>query len=805
MLKNYLKIALRFMMRQKGFSVINLAGLTIGITSTFLIVLFIQDELSYENFHRDHERIYRLGFRGKLEGKELNSAQTGPPVAEALRQDISQIESTLRIASWATFPVRYEDKAFTEEKMLLADSNFFTFFDFKLVAGHPDSVLDRSGKVVITESAAKKYFGYEGSGESPIGKTLMFAQGYPVTVSGIAADPPRNSHFRFTMVLSLNTWVDVHTGDWITGRVLTYYKLRSDAAVANVDEQLPGFIEKHLRRELHQLRNMSMAEFRSHGNNLEFFSQSLPSIHLFSQLSDEIEANSNIQYVFIFGSVAVLITLLACINFMNLSTARSATRAKEIGVRKAVGAQYNRLIFQFLLESYVYVIAAVLMSMFLVMVSLPVLNIGTGKAIHLSELIQPRFVAGTVVFTLVIGLLAGSYPAFYLTHFNPVEVLKGELRAKLRSYGIRNTLVVVQFVISTVLIIATMIIHLQLQFVQQADIGFDKSNIINLLHTKNLHDNGKAFKRELMQFPGISSASYSNRLPPNVEWKSVFRETDSTREYFMSVYEMDADHLETMRYSMVKGRFFSAVQPHDTVTIILNETAARALHMEDFDGRTIETNYDHDGRKRRVIGIMRDFNFLSFREPVQPLAIVLGPEPNWEMAIRVTRGNTAEKVSLIESFWKKHAPNSPFEYTFLDRNFVAKHNSEQRLGTLSAVFSGLVILIACLGLFGLASFTAEQRTKEIGIRKVMGASVNEIVIMINKDFLRPVIFANVVAWPVAAWLMYLWIRQFAYHIGFPWWVFVVATMLSLIIAFVSVSLQSRKAAIGNPVESLRNE
>lgn len=805
MLQNYLKIALRFMMRQKGFSIINLSGLTIGITCTLLIVLFIQDELNYENFHKDRDRTYRLGFRGRLEGKELNSAQTGTPVSKALQQDIPEVESTLRIASWATFPVRYLEQAFTEEKMLLADSNFFNFFDFRLIQGHPDSVLDKSGKIVITESAARKYFGYEGSGKSPVGKVLMLAQGYPVTVSGIAADPPRNSHFRFSMVLSLNTWVDVPTGDWITGRVLTYFKLKPGRSIASVNEALPGFIEHHLRRDLNQLRNMSMAEFRSLGNDLEFFSQPLTSIHLRSQLSDEMEANSNIQYVFIFGSVAVLITLLACINFMNLSTARSATRAREVGIRKSVGAQYHRLIFQFLLESYVYVVAAMLLSLFLVFVFLPVLNIATGKAIHVTVLFKGPFVAGALAFTTLLGLLAGSYPAFYLTHFNPVEVLKGELRARLRSYGIRNTLVVVQFTISTVLTISTMVIYLQLRFVQQADIGFDKNNILNLLHTRNLYQQGKDFKRDLMQFPGISSASYCNRLPPNVEWKSVFRESDSTREYFMSVYEMDPDHLETMRYAMKKGRFFSALQRGDTATIILNETAAKALHMEDFEGRTIETNYDHDGRKRKVIGIIRDFNFLSFREPVQPLAIVMGPEPNWEMAIRITRGNLDEKVSLVESFWKKYAPNTPFEYTFLDKNFVAKHNAEKKLGTLSAVFSGLVIFIACLGLFGLAAFTADQRTKEIGIRKVMGATVNDIVIMINKDFLRPVIFANIVAWPLAGWLMYLWIRQFAYHISFPWWVFVLATFLSLVIAFVSVSLQSRKAAIGNPVDSLRNE
>ncbi|HTE34568.1 MAG TPA: FtsX-like permease family protein, partial [Chryseolinea sp.] len=731
--------------------------------------------------------------------------QTGTPVSKALKHEIPEIESTIRLASWATFPVRYEDNAFTEDKLLLADSNFFTFFNFPLVIGTADTVLSAKGKLVITESTAKRYFGYTGRGDtSPLGKTLMLAQGYTAQVSGIAADPPPNSHFHFTMVLSLNSWDEANTGSWITGRVYTYFKLKESPG-SSLNTKLNTLIEHQVTRELDQLNHVSLAEFKSRGNDLQFFVQPITDIHLKSRLHDEIEVNSDIQYVYIFGSVAVLITLLACINFMNLSTARSASRAKEVGVRKSVGAQYDKLIIQFLVESYCYVIVAVIFSLFMIMVLLPVLNLSTHKDIRFTTVLQPVFIVGQIGFIFVVGLLAGSYPAFYLTHFNPVEVLKGELRAKLRSYGIRNVLVVFQFVISTVLIIATLIVYLQLQYIQNANIGFDKANVLNLLHTKNLGKNGTKFKQELLRFPEISSASYANRLPPNVDWQSVFRQVDSVKEYFMTVYEMDVDHLETMRYSMLKGRFFSAQYPSDSNAIILNETAARRLSLQDYEGKKLVTNYDNDGRQREVIGIIRDFNFLSFREPVQPLAVVLGPEPNWEMAIRLTKGNADVKLELIKTFWKKYARGAPFEYTYLDKNFEAKHAAEKRLAILSALFSAIVIFIACLGLFGLAAFTAEQRTKEIGIRKVMGASVTDIIVMINKDFLKPVILANIIAWPIAGWIMYLWIRQFAFHLPFPWWVFAIATTISVVIAFVSISLQTRRAARGNPVRSLRNE
>jgi putative ABC transport system permease protein len=806
MVKNYLKIVIRFMLRHKGFSLINIAGLTIGITSTLLIILYIRDELRYDTFHADAANIYRLGFSGALEGRSFRSTQTGSPVADVLRKEIPGVDGTLRMACWATFPVRYKDRAFTEPKLLLVDENFFRFFHFNLIEGHPDSVLRGERKIVITESAARRYFDYKGAGDkTPLGKTLALAQGYTAQVSGIAEDPPLTSHFHFTMLLSLSSWDEANANDWLTRRLVTYFKLKPGASAEEAMRRLNGLTEKKVGHELGHTSHSDWVAFTSRGNRLHFFGQPLLDIHLHSQLGDEIEANSDIQYIYIFGSVALLVTVLACINFMNLSTARSATRAREVGVRKVIGAPYRNLVGQFLVESYSYVTVSVFISLFMVMVSLPVFNYFTGKGLTLAALFTPAFFGGLLFFVVMVGLLAGSYPAYYLARFNPVEVLTGKMRSPRKHFSLRNLLVVFQFFISTALIVSTIVVYQQLRFIQGANLGFDKANVINLLHTKNLRANGVAFKRTLMEYPEISSASYANRLPPQVDWQSVFKPVDSDNEYLLALYEMDADHLETMRYTMVEGRFFSAQNPGDSNAIILNQTAAKKLGWEEFKGKKLITNYDHDGRQREVIGIIQDFNFQSLREPLQPLAVVLGPEPNWEMAIRITKGKTEEKLALIRTFWKKYAPDAPFEYEFLDSNFEAKQQAEKRLGMIFTVFTSLAIFIACLGLLGLATFKAEQATKEIGIRKVMGATVGDMVLMINKDFLKLVITANLLAWPVAGWAMHQWLDQFAFRIAFPWSAFLIAGGITLVIAFVSVSFQAMRAASGNPVKSLRNE
>jgi putative ABC transport system permease protein len=803
MVKNYLKIALRFMLRQKGFSIINIAGLTIGITCSLLIILYIYDELSFDKFHPHAERTYRVGFKGVLEGKKFKSAQTGTLVAEGLQVEIPEIESTMRMASWETFPVRYKNKAFTEPKLLLVDENFFKFFNFKLVEGNADSVLRGERSLVLTESTAKRYFNYKGKGDrSPIGEIFSLAQGYTAKVTGIAEDPPLNSHFHFTILLSLRSYTDTNPGDWMTGAVYTYFKIKPDATIENVSSKFNSIIEKKVSEER---EHIDLGNFKSKGNELTFFAQPLLDIHLKSQFNEELEPNMNVQYLYTFGCIALFIVLLACINFMNLSTARSASRAKEVGIRKAIGAPYNRLMAQFLFESYLYIFISISLSILFIAALLPVFNFFTHKQISFSILIHPVFLIGSFLCILFVGLLAGSYPAFYLSHFSPIEVLKGRLREQLRSYGIRNGMVIFQFFISSVLIISTLVLYLQIKYIQKANIGFDKQNIINLLHTRNLGKDGAAFKKELISHLEIPSASYANRLPPHVEWEFVFKAVGSEKEYLFVVYEMDYDHLETMRYEMADGRFFSPKFPSDSNAVILNETAAHKLGLDGYNGEKLTTNYDVPKRQREVIGTIKDFNFQSLKESIQPLAIVLGPQPNWEMAIRLSGGgNAEEKVTLIKSLWKKFT-DAPFEYTFLDKNFEAKHATEKRIGLIFLLFTSLAIFIACLGLFGLATFTAEQRTKEIGIRKVLGATVTEITIMINQDFMRLVGIANLFAWPIAWWLMNSWLEEFAFRISFPWWVFIVAGTLTLVIAFLSISFQAVRAARGNPVKSLRDE
>jgi putative ABC transport system permease protein len=807
MLQNYFTIALRFMIRQKGFSVINISGLTLGIASSLLILLYVNDELSFDSFHESPERIHRVIESGRMQGKELRSAYTGYPMAYTLLKECPSVEATVRLANWPTFPVRYKDRANTEPNLLLADSNFFRFFNFRLLEGNVDEVLSGQRKLVITESAAKRYFDYKGPGDkTPLGKEMVLAQGYTANVSGIAADPPLQSHFHFSVLLSMDSWLEAKAGGWVTSGVITYLKLKENAEIGAVENALQQFTIKYVYPELKNLRSQNIGQFSDEGNRVSYHLQPMLDIHLNSNLFDEIEQNNDISYIYIFISIAVFITILACINFMNLSTARSASRAKEVGVRKSVGAPNSRIVAQFLLESYFYILVAVVIAMFIIMVVIGPFNVLADKELNTESFFTPVFLTGIVAFTLVVGLLAGSYPAFYLSYFSPIEVLKGRVRNRLRSYGIRNVLVVFQFFISVGLIIATLTVYEQLRYTQQLELGFDKSNVVNLIHTANLGSNGAAFKKELLQQPEILSASYSNRLPPNINWQYVFRPLRTQKDYIINVYEVDYDHLKTMRFSMVKGRFFSRDFPGDSLAVILNETAAKYMKMENIHNERIFTEFgDPKGTTRDVIGIIHDFNFQSLRDSIQPIALVLGAEPNWEMAIRIKKGDETKALEKIHTLWLKHAPDAPYEYTFLDKNFEAKLGTEKKIGLLFLLFTVLAIFIACLGLFGLATFTAELRTKEIGIRKVMGASVQNIVVMLNKDFLKLVLIANLLAWPVTGWLMHHWLERFAYHTSLPWWSFIVSGVGTIIIAFFSVSSRAIRAAQGDPVNSLRDE
>lgn len=807
MLSNYLTIAWRILMRQKIYSTINILGLTTGITASLLILVFVADELSYDRFHPDGDRIYRVNFIGKLQDTDMNTAEVGLPMAEALQKEVSGVEAVTRIDKWMTCPVRYEDRAFTEMNFLLADSNFFNFFSYKLIAGNPKEALRGPGKIVISETAARRYFNYKGRGDlSPLGKMLVIgSEGAILTeVTGIAEDSPHNSHLRYDFLMSLPTSGYSNNPIWLNFEVYTYVKLLPGTPVANLKHTMDGFIQKYCAREIQQFLKVSLDQFLKQGGRLSFTTQPLFDIHLRSHFQDELEPNGNIEYVYLFSAIALFIVMLACINFMNLSTARSANRAKEIGVRKTVGARRSRLMGQFFTESFLYCVIAVMIAFAFVHVLLAPFNLLSGKHLSVDMLYQPIFLLGFLGLAFFIGLLSGSYPAFYLTAFQPVDVLKGRLRAGSKNSSIRNALVIFQFCVSISLIISSMMVYFQLSYLQKQDVGFQKENVVGLMHTMNLGKQAEAFKEEVLKYPEFVAASFSSRLPPNVDWGSTFRTETGDENYPMSVVTVDHDHLKTLGLTMVQGRFFSRDFITDSTAVVINETAARQFGLAEPVGSYIRYT-GSDAFKMKVIGVVRDFNFETLKSTIRPMVMLLHTGANWDIAVRLSEGNTIEKIQKLGEIWKKFAPNSPYEYSFIDQNFDLKFRTEERLSHVILVFTTLAIFIACLGLLGLATFTAEQRAKEIGIRKVFGATVTQVMVLLSRDFVRLILISLVIAIPITWYGINKWLEGFAYRVAFSIPLVIVAGAVAVIVALLTVSWQSMKAALENPVEALKGE
>lgn len=807
MIRNYFTIALRILMRQKIYSTINVLGLTTGITASLLILLYVADELSYDRFHPDGDRIYRINFNGKLQDSDMNTVEVGMPMAEALQKEVTGVEAVTRLDKWMTCPVRYEDKAFTEMNFLLADSNFFNFFSYQLIAGNPKEALRGPGKIVISERAAARYFNYKGSGDlSPLGKMLVIgSEGVILAeVTGIAKDPPHNTHLHFDFLMSLPTSGYANNPVWLNFEVYTYVKLLPGTPIQNVQQTMDGFIKKYCAREIRQFLKVSLEQFLGQGGRLSFAAQPLYDIHLRSHFPDELEPNGNIEYVYLFSAVALFIVILACINFMNLSTARSANRAKEIGVRKTVGAMRSRLMGQFFTESFLYCLIALVLAFALVHILLPPFNLLSGKELSIGMLYQPALLLGFLALALFIGLLSGSYPAFYLTAFKPVEVLKGRLRAGTRNSSIRNALVVFQFCVSIALIISSMMVYYQLSYLQNQDVGFQKQNVVGLMHTMNLGKNADAFKEEVLKYPEFVAASYSSRLPPNVDWGSTFRTETGEENYPMSVVTVDHDHLKTLGLTMVQGRFFFRDFITDTTAVVINETAARQFGYEDPIGKYIRYT-GADNFKMKVVGVVKDFNFETLKSTIRPMVMFLHSGANWDIAVRLSEGNPMEKIAKLGEIWKKFAPNSPYEYSFIDQNFDLKFRAEERLSNVILVFTALAIFIACLGLLGLATFTAEQRAKEIGVRKVFGASVTQIMVLLSRDFVRLILVSLVIAIPLTWYGITRWLEGFAYRVEFSYPLVVVSGIVAVLVALFTVSYQSMKAALENPVKALKGE
>lgn len=801
MLTNYFKVAVRNILKYKFFSAINILGMTIGITACLLIVLYVTDELSYDRFHAKADRIYQVGLHGKIGDQDIRTSTTCPPMAEAFVKEISGISEATRIANfWGAPIIKYGDNIFTEERVFYADSNFFSFFSFVLKEGDVKTALLEPSTVVITETMAKKYFG----DEEPMGKLLTIGQDNATyKVTGISEDAPKNSHFIYNVLISSSSGQHLKSTQWLNNYLHTYFILQEGADLATVQSKFPEMVVKYVGPELEKLMGISIDQMDKQGGAYGYYTTALTDIHLRSTSQHDMEPGGNITYVYFFGAIGLFIIVIACINFMNLSTARSAGRAKEVGLRKTLGSLRGQMIGQFLAESMVYSLITVILAFGLCYLLLPQFNLLSGKQLGMDVLLSPMFLLSLAGVAIFVGIVAGSYPAFYLTSFNAVEVLKGKVRAGVKSKGVRSTLVVFQFALSIFLIIFTAVVYQQIQFMQNRDMGIDKHNVLIVHSTGRLGTNQDAFRNALTEQTGIVKASYTNNSFPGVNNTTVFKAAASEQDHIMGQYYADYDHMDVMKFELKEGRYFSRNFPSDSSAILLNEAAVKEFGFTKPLEEEIIYNDDGRSERLRVIGVYKDFNFESLKHQVRPLAIRL-TDKSWSLMVRY-EGDSKAAVETVEKLWKKYAANEPFDYAFLDQNFDELFRAEQRMGQLFTVFSGLAIFIACLGLFALAAFTAEQRTKEIGIRKAMGATTSGLAILLSKEFTKLVVIAIIPAAVVAYYVVNGWLGTFAYHVEISPWIFVASGLVAIVIAWLTVSFQSIKAAASNPVESLRYE
>jgi putative ABC transport system permease protein len=810
MFKNYLKIAARNLLKHKAYSLINVLGLAIGMACCILILLYVRHELSYDRHHENAERIYRVAADVKFGGNDYQIAVSPSPMAEALARDFPEVVNAARFRNYGTFLIKKEGaQNFKEERVVYADNAIFEIFTIPLLAG--DAALTAPNAVVISKSTAKKYFG----NAEAVGQSLILNNTDTYKITGVFADMPDNSHFHFDFIVSLLILDESRNNLWVSNTFATYILLKEGADPAALEAKFPAMLEKYMGPQVLQSLGTSLEEFYKSGNHWRYYLQPLPDIHLHSELGAEFEPNGSIRYVYIFSAIAVFILLIACINFMNLATARSANRAREVGIRKVVGSYQRQLVGQFLAEAVFLSALAMALALVLVELVLPAFNNLAEKQLQTFYLGNWPLLAALIGITLTVGIVAGSYPAFVLSAFKPVSVLKGNLRAGAKSSRLRSALVVFQFAASVILIVGTLIVKNQLHYIQNKNLGFNKEQVIVLHDAQALGEKLDAFKTEVTRNPNVVSGTVSGFLPVASDrliagfWPEGER-SSGQNAVSMQYWEVDNGYVQTMGMEILSGRDFSESFGADSSAIILNEKAIKMFGFDDPIGKKIYTYGFTPGRgldrviPYTVIGVIKDFHFSSLRENIGALGLRLGRNRAF-ISFRIKVEDVAALIAFLQNKWKEFAPDQPFAYSFLDQRFASMYRAEQRVGGIFSAFAGLAIFTACLGLFGLASFTAEQRTKEIGIRRVLGATVSNVTLLLSKDFVKLVLVANVIAWPVAWYAMNEWLKDFAYRIEIGWWVFALAGGLALLIALLTVSTQAIKAALANPVDSLRYE
>jgi putative ABC transport system permease protein len=813
MIRNYLKIAFRNLTRHKFISFINLFGLTIGLTCCLLIFTFILHELSYDKYQPDAHRVYRVTrtfYNGQTGAQSLNLSTIGPAFGPLLQNDFKEIESMTRLLRLDRgVPVRYEDKILSEPNVYFADNKFFDFFQADVIKGNPKKALTDPYSIMMTDEIAKKYFGTE----EALNKVVRINLGnyFDFKVTGIYKPLPSNTHFHPDIMLSFNTLNDtlIYGAENLrtsfgNNSFFTYIRLPKGYDPKRLEAQFPAFVDRVMTTEY------AGAPFKpSKGTALGL--QKLTDIHLRSHTDYEAEQNGDINRIYIFSAIALFILLIACINYMNLSTARSTLRAREIGIRKVVGARKKEIMIQFLSESVLVSWIAMLLASGLTWVLIPWLNKISDQHLSTTILMKWQVIVPLLIVPFIVGILSGLYPSLFMSSFQPIKVLKGFLRIGGGNISFRKVLVTLQFAISIILIICTAIVFNQMRYMQRKSLGFDKEHIVTLPYVTELNDKYDAFRTEILSNSNIKNLGRSSRIPTGrlldaMGARMISGDSMAPVNADIKFVSADQDFIPTYGVKVVAGRGFSRDFSLDTSAFLINEAAAKVLGFKSNDD-AIGKDFGYGNRKGKLIGVFNDFHFESMHQKIVPLVLLVPRNAGnyGRISVKIAGSDIPSALAHIESTWKKFLPDAPYQFTFLDENFARLYTSEERQKTLFTLFACLAIFIACLGLFGLSAFAISQRIKEIGIRKVLGANISTIVTLLSKDFLKLVVISAIIAFPVAWYAMNKWLQDFAYRITIPWWIFLIAGIIAAVIALITISFQAIKAAISNPVKSLRTE
>lgn len=801
MLKHYSITAFRHIKRQKTYSIINIAGLSLGIAFFILIMLYVQFELSYDRYHENAHRIYRVAQElpsGHTHGGKTKMVNTMPPLAPALNQEFPEVESATRLFRRRDVLLSRDDQHFLEKEILFVDPEVFDIFSISLVKGNPRTVLNDPYSVILSQRMASKYFG----SEDPIGKILRYEDTYDLKVSGILENMPQNSHFIMNVVLPFETFgtiADLDIEKWQNNFCATYILMAEGTNPDDLVNKIPDLYRKYAGPE----------NWPGGRRYCRPFLQSLTKIHLYSDLDGELAPNNSIKNIYLSSTIAFLILIIACINYMNLATARSTQRGKEVAVRKVVGAQRLHLIKQFYGESLIFVLITVAASLVLAYLLLPAFNTFVERDLSLSLLNDSVFVLGILAVIGFVTLLAGSYPALLLSSFLPVFGLKKQIIGGQKGSLLRNSLVVFQFAVSVVLIISTLVVRQQLGFMKNKDVGYEKDQIVVIrLHDQNVKKSLEALKTEMKTNLNVMAVTATDALPNNIQseigpkWPGMPEDFDYFDIYISYV---DDEYLDVYGIELAQGRNFSEEFPSDAQSaFIFNETLVETLGWE----QPLEREFQNwDGETGRIVGVVKNFNFHSLHRHVDPMCLYYRKDQRWiyYLSAKIRGGSIPETLDFLEKTWREFSPSYPFDYSFFDDIFDMAYRSEYRLGSMFNVFSFLAVAIACLGLFGLAAFTAEQRTKEIGIRKVLGASGRSIFVLLSKEYAKWVLISNGMAWPIAYFAMDRWLQNFAYRTPWTPWIFILATSLAAAVALGTVASQIIKVSSANPVSVLRYE